>query len=92
LSPPQLRATPTGLFWAVTYRGFGLAVLLVMIEPVVGITAPMIVLSIVAVVVVVLRAARGSSAKHAAAQTVRDEAARSTQNMNELRTSANVTQ
>jgi MFS family permease len=81
LSPPRLRGTLTGIFWAVTYLGFGLPVLLVTIEPVVGITAPMIVLSIVAVAVAVLRAVRGSSAKHAATHTVQDEAARSTQNI-----------
>jgi hypothetical protein len=81
LSPPRLRGTLTGIFWAVTYLGFGLPVLLVTIEPVVGITAPMIVLSIVAVAVAVLRAAHGSAAKHAATHTVRVEAARNTQNI-----------
>ncbi|SBS76089.1 putative drug resistance transporter [uncultured Mycobacterium sp.] len=79
LSPPRLRGTLTGIFWAVTYLGFGLPVLLVTIEPAVGITAPTIVLSVVAVAVAVLRVVRGSSAKPAAAHTVRDEADRNTQ-------------
>jgi MFS family permease len=72
LSPPRLRGTLTGIFWAVTYLGFGLPVLLVTIEPAVGIATPMIVLSVVAVVVAVWRAA---SAKHVAAHTDRAKTA-----------------
>jgi MFS family permease len=72
LSPPRLRGTLTGIFWAVTYLGFGLPVLLVTIEPTVGITTPMIVLSVAAVAVAMLRAA---SAKRAAAQPVQAETA-----------------
>ena len=71
-SPARLRGTLTGVFWAVTYLGFGLPVLLVTIEPAVGISAPLIVLSVVAAAVAVLRASRESSAKRTAAHTVRD--------------------
>ena len=63
----------TGIFWAVTYLGCGLPVLLVTIEPAVGIIAPLIVLSIVAVAIAVLRSVREWSAKHAVAHMVRDE-------------------
>jgi MFS family permease len=55
LSPPSLRGTLTGVFWAVTYLGFGLPVLLVAITPAVGITAPLVVLSAVAAAVALLR-------------------------------------
>ncbi|EHB55027.1 hypothetical protein MycrhDRAFT_2221 [Mycolicibacterium rhodesiae JS60] len=65
------RAALTGVFWAVTYPGFGLPVVLVTIEPGVGITAPMIVLSAAATAVAVLRA---MTAKHAAAQTMPERA------------------
>jgi hypothetical protein len=75
LSPPRLRGTLTGIFWAVTYLGFGLPVLLATIEPAVGLTAPMIVLSVAAVAVSVLRASRESTTKRAAAQTVPDQSA-----------------
>jgi hypothetical protein len=75
LSPPRLRGTLTGIFWAVTYLGFGLPVLLATIEPTVGLTAPMIVLSVVAVAVSALRASRESTTKRAAAQTVPDQSA-----------------
>ena len=63
----------TGIFWAVTYLGFGLPLLLVTIEPAVGITAPLIVLSIVAVAIAVRRTVREWSAKRAVAHMVRDE-------------------
>jgi MFS family permease len=58
LSPPQLRGTLTGVFYAVTYLGFGLPVLLVAIEPAVGHTVPLLVLSILAGAVAVMRAAQ----------------------------------
>jgi MFS family permease len=58
LAPRHLRGTLTGVFWAVTYLGFGLPVLLVTIEPAVGQVAPMIVLSVLASAVAVLRLAR----------------------------------
>jgi MFS family permease len=58
LSPPQLRGTLTGVFYAVTYLGFGLPVLLVAIEPAVGNTAPLLVLAALAGAVAVARAAR----------------------------------
>ncbi|MCV7174180.1 MFS transporter [Mycolicibacterium sphagni] len=74
-SPPALRGTLTGVFWAVTYLGFGLPVLLVTIEPAVGITAPLVVLSVVAAAAAMLRAAREISAKRASAHTVPDRTA-----------------
>jgi hypothetical protein len=74
-SPPALRGTLTGVFWAVTYLGFGLPVLLVTIEPAVGITAPLVVLSVVAAAVAVLRGAREFSSKRATALTVPDRTA-----------------
>lgn len=58
LSPPQLRGTLTGVFYAVTYLGFGLPVLLVAIEPTVGNTAPLLVLAALAGAVSVMRAAQ----------------------------------
>jgi MFS family permease len=58
LSPPATRGTLTGVFYAVTYLGFGLPVLLVALEPTVGITAPLVVLSVAAAATAVLRAAQ----------------------------------
>lgn len=55
LSPPRLRGTLTGVFYAVTYLGFGLPVLLVTIGPTVGDTAPMVVLAVIAAAVAVVR-------------------------------------
>ncbi|WP_445167746.1 MFS transporter [Mycolicibacterium sp. Dal123E01] len=81
LSPARLRGTLTGIFWAVTYLGFGLPVLLVTIEPTVGITAPMIVLGVVAAGAAVVRAVRELSVKRAAAQTVRDDEDANAQNI-----------
>jgi Major Facilitator Superfamily len=72
LSPPDRRGALTGVFWAVTYLGFGLPVLLVAIGPAVGDTAPMIVLAALAAAVAVLRAvqvARRSSDVDQAAMT-----------------------
>ncbi|TDO14913.1 MFS transporter [Mycobacterium sp. BK086] len=79
-SPPRLRGTLTGIFWAVTYLGFGLPVLLVAIEPVVGATAPMIVLSAAAAVVAGLRGIRGLSSKRVAVPAVSDHAESNTSN------------
>lgn len=45
LAPIPLRGTLTGVFYTVTYLGFGLPVLLVAIKPAVGITTPMLVLA-----------------------------------------------
>ena len=56
LSPPAVRGALTGVFYAVTYVGFGLPVLLVAIEPTVGITAPFVVLAALAAVSAVARA------------------------------------
>ena len=58
LTPERLRGTLTGVFYAVTYLGFGLPLLLVAIRPAVGITAPMLVLSGLAVTAALLRAAQ----------------------------------
>lgn len=58
LSPPAVRGALTGVFYAVTYLGFGLPVLLVTIEPAVGETAPMVVLASLAGAVAVARAVR----------------------------------
>lgn len=55
LAPQRLRGTLTGVFWAVTYLGFGLPVLLVSIEPAVGHVVPMLVLTVLAAAVAVLR-------------------------------------
>jgi hypothetical protein len=55
LAPQALRGTLTGVFWAVTYLGFGLPVLLVVIEPAVGSVLPMVVLAVLAAAVAVLR-------------------------------------
>lgn len=49
LAPTRLRGTLTGIFYTATYLGFGLPVLLVTIEPSVGIVAPMVVLAVLAV-------------------------------------------
>lgn len=56
LSPRAVRGALTGVFYAVTYLGFGLPVLLVAIEPAVGETAPLVVLAVLAGAVAVWRA------------------------------------
>jgi len=56
LSPAPHRGMLTGIFWSVTYLGFGLPVLLVTIAPAVGITAPLVVLSGLACAVAAIRA------------------------------------
>lgn len=55
MSPPRLRGTLTGIFYAVTYLGFGIPVLLVAVRPAVGTTAPMLVLAALAAAAAVLR-------------------------------------
>ena len=55
LSPPPRRGTLTGILYAVTYLGFGLPVLLVAIEPAVGMVTPLATLSAAAAGVAVLR-------------------------------------
>lgn len=62
LAPSRVRGTLTGVFWAITYLGFGLPVLLVAIEPAVGITAPLIALSVCAAAVAIWRGAKHGSA------------------------------
>lgn len=59
LSPRAVRGALTGVFYAVTYLGFGLPVLLVAIEPAVGETAPVVVLAVLAGAVAVSRAVIG---------------------------------
>lgn len=66
LTPPRLRGTLTGIFWAVTYLGFGLPVLLVTIEPAVGPIAPMAVLAALAAAVAVMRLVQTRSASRPA--------------------------
>jgi hypothetical protein len=56
LAPPRLRGTLTGVFYSVTYVGFGVPLLLVAIRPAVGITAPVLVLTALAAAAAVLRA------------------------------------
>lgn len=77
LSPPHLRGMLTGVFWAVTYLGFGLPVLLATLEPAVGITGPMILLCVLAAVVALMRGLavlrRGRSARVDPAQIVASE-------------------
>jgi MFS family permease len=55
LTPTRLRGALTGVFYAITYLGFGLPVLLVAIRPWTGITAPMLVLTALAVVSAIIR-------------------------------------
>jgi len=56
MSPPRLRGTLTGVFYVVTYLGFGLPVLLVAIKPAVGAVTPMLVLAALAATAASLRA------------------------------------
>ena len=55
LAPPEQRGLLTGVFYVVTYVGFGLPVLLVAIAPATGITAPLVVLALVAAAVAGVR-------------------------------------
>jgi hypothetical protein len=55
LAPPRLRGALTGVFWSITYLGFGLPLLLVTIEPIAGAAVPMIVLAAVAAAVAAAR-------------------------------------
>jgi len=56
MSPPRLRGTLTGVFYVVTYLGFGLPVLLVAIKPAVGAATPMLVLAALAATAAAVRA------------------------------------
>jgi MFS family permease len=56
MSPPKLRGTLTGVFYVVTYLGFGLPVLLVAIKPTVGAATPMLVLAVLAATGAAVRA------------------------------------
>ncbi|MCT6734890.1 MULTISPECIES: MFS transporter [Rhodococcus] len=55
LAPPASRGALTGIFYVGTYLGFGLPVLLVVIEPTMGPSLPLVILAAVAAVVAVLR-------------------------------------
>ncbi|BBY58346.1 hypothetical protein [Mycolicibacterium sarraceniae] len=74
VSAPRLRGTLAGTFWAVTYLGFDLPVLLATIEPIIGIIAPRLVLNGAAATVAVMRAFPGLSVKDAAAHTISNSA------------------
>ncbi len=56
MSPPRLRGTLTGVFYVVTYLGFGLPVLLVAIKPAVGTVTPMLALAALAATAASVRA------------------------------------
>ena len=56
MSPPRLHGTLTGVFYVVTYLGFGLPVLLVAIRPAVGAVTPMLVLAALAATAATVRA------------------------------------
>lgn len=55
LAPPSHRGLLTGIFYVVTYVGFGLPLLLVTIRPAVGVVAPAVVLSAIALAVALTR-------------------------------------
>ncbi|MCD2157689.1 MFS transporter [Rhodococcus cerastii] len=55
LAPPASRGALTGIFYVATYLGFGLPVLLVVIEPTMGPSLPLVILAAVAAVVAVVR-------------------------------------
>ena len=55
LAPPASRGALTGIFYVGTYLGFGLPVLLVVIEPTMGPSLPLVILAAVAAVVAVVR-------------------------------------
>lgn len=55
LAPARLRGILTGVFYVVTYLGFGLPVVLSTVEPSMGIVAPVLVLSATAAVAALVR-------------------------------------
>ena len=55
LAPPASRGALTGIFYVGTYLGFGLPVLLVVIEPTMGPSLPLVILAAVTAVVAVVR-------------------------------------
>lgn len=63
LAPPASRGALTGIFYVGTYLGFGLPVLLVVIEPTMGPSLPLVILAAVAAVVAVVRFRRLRSTK-----------------------------
>ncbi|GAB3665870.1 MFS transporter [Nocardioides korecus] len=56
LSPPARRGTLTGLYYVVTYLGFGVPLLLVAVRPAAGVVLPALALALVALLVAVGRA------------------------------------
>lgn len=58
MTPLRSRGAVTGIFYVACYLGFGLPVLLTTLEPSTGITAPMVVLAVVAAMASVQRAIR----------------------------------
>ncbi|MCJ0902335.1 MFS transporter [Rhodococcus sp. ARC_M6] len=55
LAPPDARGTLTGVFYVGTYLGFGLPVLLVVLEPTMGPSLPMLILAVVAAAIAAVR-------------------------------------
>ncbi|OYD68662.1 MFS transporter [Rhodococcus sp. OK302] len=55
LAPPAARGALTGIFYVGTYLGFGLPVLLVVLDPTMGPSLPMLILAAVAAAVAVVR-------------------------------------
>ncbi|GGF31960.1 permease [Marmoricola endophyticus] len=55
LAPPAKRGTLTGVFYVLTYLGFGLPLLLTAVQPTTGDVAPFVVLAAIAAAVAVLR-------------------------------------
>ncbi len=58
LAPGNQRGTLTGVFYVVTYVGFGLPLLLVLVQPTLGASAPLVACGVVAALVAAIRAAQ----------------------------------
>lgn len=58
LSPPDKRGTLTGVFYVATYLGFGLPLLLTVLEPYAGVVAPAVGFSTLALLLALLRTAQ----------------------------------
>ena len=56
LAPPERRGLLTGLFYVVTYIGFGLPLLLEVVRPLAGLTVPFVILAVVALAAALTRA------------------------------------
>ncbi len=55
LAPPERRGTLTGIYYVVTYLGFGVPLLLVAVRPVAGVVVPALVLAAIALAVALTR-------------------------------------